>query len=142
MSATHISIEIDAPIQTVFEVVSDFEAYPEFLRDMRAVQIDKRGKDSLRATFTVSIIKKIRYTLEIALQAPLEISWKLVEGDMMKANTGGWKFEPLGKGKTKAHYQIEVSFGGLVPQSITDKLVGSNLPGMMQQFKERIEGLS
>jgi coenzyme Q-binding protein COQ10 len=141
MPGTSTSILIDAPAKVVYDVISDFESYPEFLPDVKKVEVDKKGK-RLTATFEVSVIKKIRYTLEFATVPSKKISWTFVKGDVFKDNRGGWEFEEVKKGQTKATYQIEVDFGLLVPSLITNKLVGHNLPQMMKRFKERAESLS
>jgi ribosome-associated toxin RatA of RatAB toxin-antitoxin module len=142
MSVTTASIEIEAPIKTVFEVISDFEAYPDFLPETKEVVIDKKSGKNLRVTFSINLIKKIRYTLDIKLSPPSGLSWELVEGDLMKSNTGKWKLKEGKKGLTEAHYEIDMDLGAMVPKAISNKLIGTNLPTMMKQFKERAEELA
>ncbi|KAB2840629.1 SRPBCC family protein, partial [bacterium] len=62
MSHASASIEIEAPVKQVFEVISDFEAYPEFLPETREVVVEKKSGKSARVTFTINLIKKITYT--------------------------------------------------------------------------------
>jgi ribosome-associated toxin RatA of RatAB toxin-antitoxin module len=57
----------------------------------------------------------------------------------MKKNSGHWKLTEVKKDLTKAIYEIDMDFGGMVPKAITNKLVGTNLPGMMKQFRDRVE---
>jgi ribosome-associated toxin RatA of RatAB toxin-antitoxin module len=141
MSHATASIEIGAPIQTVFEVISDFEAYPEFLPETKKVKIEKKSGKSARVQFQISLIKKINYTLDIKLNPLHGLSWQLVKGDMMKNNSGQWKLQEGKDGITKATYEIDMDFGGMVPKAISNKLIGSNLPTMMKQFRDRIEEL-
>jgi ribosome-associated toxin RatA of RatAB toxin-antitoxin module len=139
MSHATAHIEIKAPIQSVFDVISDFEAYPEFLPETQKVVVDKKSAKHLQVTFTISLIRKITYTLDIKLDPHHGLSWKLVKGDMMKKNSGHWKLTEVKKDLTKAIYEIDMDFGGMVPKAITNKLVGTNLPGMMKQFRDRVE---
>lgn len=139
MSHATASIEIKAPIQNVFDVISDFEAYPEFLPETRKVTVEKKSGKHVEVTFTINVIKKITYTLDIKLDPHHGLSWKLVKGEMMKKNSGQWKLTEVKKGLTKAIYEIDMDFGGMVPKAITNKLVGTNLPGMMKQFRDRVE---
>ncbi len=142
MSHATASIEINAPIKTVFEVISDFESYPDFLPETKKVEVEKKSGKSARVNFTISLIKKINYTLDIKFNPFHGLSWELVEGDMMKANSGQWKLHEGKNGTTKATYEIDMDFGGMVPKAISTKLIGSNLPTMMKQFRDRIEELA
>jgi len=141
MSHATASIEIEAPIKQVFDVISDFESYPDFLPETREVVIDKKAGKSARVTFTINLIKKISYTLDIKLNPPQGLSWELVEGEIMKSNNGQWKLQEVKKGVTKAVYEIDMDLGSMVPKAISNKLIGTNLPTMMRQFKDRIEEL-
>ena len=142
MSHATASIEINAPIKKVFEVISDFESYPEFVGETEKVVVEKKAGKSLQVTFTISMIKKITYTLDIKLNPHQGLSWKLIRGDMMKNNSGQWKVSEVEKDLTKAVYEIDMDFGGMVPKAITNKLVGTNLPSMLKQFRDRAEELA
>ena len=64
MTATKASIEIHAPMKKVYEVISDFEAYPDFLSETKKVVIEEQSGNIIRANFTVSVLKKINYTFK------------------------------------------------------------------------------
>ncbi len=139
MSATSTSIEIKAPLKKVYEVISDFESYHEFLTGSKGAKILKKSGKKVQVEFEMDMIKTIHYTLDITLDPPHGLHWTLVEGDFMKSNKGSWKLEESKKGITEATYEIEVGFGLLVPKSISSVLIGKNLPVMMKEFKKRIE---
>lgn len=139
MSKTTTRVEIKAPIKKVFEVLSDFESYPEFLSGSKKVNILKKSAKKMQVEFQMDVIKTISYTLDVELKSPTEITWTLVKGDFMKSNTGAWKLTEKKKGVTEAVYEIEIGFGMLVPKSVASMLVEKNLPGMMKEFKERVE---
>jgi ribosome-associated toxin RatA of RatAB toxin-antitoxin module len=139
MAKTSTSIEIKAPLKKVYEVITDFESYPDFLSGSKGAKIIKKSGNNLQAEFKVDVIKTITYILDIKLSPAKGFSWSLVKGDFMKGNTGSWKLEEKKKGTTHASYEIEVDFGLLVPKAISSMLVGTNLPTMMREFKERAE---
>ncbi|MCP5468273.1 MAG: SRPBCC family protein [Deltaproteobacteria bacterium] len=139
MAGATSSIEINAPIQKVYDVIVDFESYPEFLSETQEVEVVSEDSNMARVTFTVKVVKKIQYTLDISFDEPNGISWVLHKGQMMKSNEGGWKLTSKKKNLTLAEYEVNVGFGPLVPKSIANQLVGSTLPAMMKAFKERIE---
>jgi ribosome-associated toxin RatA of RatAB toxin-antitoxin module len=139
MSGATRSITINASREKVFEVISDFEDYPEFLPEMKNVGIDKKTAKEVVAFFTLNMMKEINYTLKLKLTKPSSISWTLVEGDVMSKNSGSWKLKKVSPRKTDATYTIDVQFGSFVPGFISNMLVESSLPKMMGHFKKRIE---
>jgi len=141
MPGASTSIVMDVPAKVIYEVVTDFESYPEFLPDVKKTAVTKKGK-GVQADFEISVIKTVRYTLDFSMTPNKKVTWTFVKGDLFKDNTGEWTFEEVKKGQTKVTYSVDVDFGLFVPSMITKKLVGSNLPTMMKHFKERAESLA
>ncbi|QQR80664.1 MAG: SRPBCC family protein [Deltaproteobacteria bacterium] len=141
MAGATSEIIVHATPKEMYEAVSDFENYPEFMSDVKEVNVKKKGK-KLEVEFKISVIKTFKYTLSFDLTPNKKIEWSFVDGDIFKDNKGSWILTPEGKDKTKAIYNIEVEFGIFVPSMITNKLIGSNLPAMMKKFKDRAESLA
>lgn len=135
------SIEIKATPKQCYEVISDYEKYPEYLSESKNVVINSKNGSSAEVTYTIEVIKKISYTLKMVGTPSKKISWKLIKGDLMKKNEGHWIFEEIKKGVTKAVYTLDIELGLFVPGIITKKLIGSNLPSMLKAQKERIEDI-
>lgn len=131
---------IDAPIERVFQVISDFESYPEFLSTTKSVKVLKPGNEP-EVEFKVSVIKDIRYVLRFNLNKPSGLSWEFVEGEMMRDNKGGWSLRALDDATTEATYRVDVLFGWMVPKKIVEMLTETQLPGLMESFKKRSEGV-
>jgi len=140
MPGASSSITINTPIKVIYDVVTDFETYPEFLPETREVEIIKKNAKSAQVEFTIKLIKTIRYMLDYKLTPPKKVVWSYVEGDFRDCS-GSWVFTEQGKGVTEATYTVDVEFGLFVPKKITEMLVGRNLPVLMNSFKERAEGL-
>ena len=133
-------IFINAPIETVFQVIGDFESYPKFLSTTKQVrQWDVEGVT--HAEFTIELMREVSYTLKFQVDEPERLEWSLVEGDYMKKNEGGWQLTPM-DGGTKALYRIHVEFGWMVPAWAVDKLTKTQLPATLEAFKKRAEELS
>lgn len=133
------SIEIKATPKEVYKVIADFENYPDFIKDLKTVEVSKKKGDNCEVTYHINVIKEISYTLKMKGSPDKKLEWTFVEGDFMKDNHGFWELEEIKKGVTKATYNIDVKFGLLVPKAITQKLVDNHLPGMLKAFKKRIE---
>jgi ribosome-associated toxin RatA of RatAB toxin-antitoxin module len=133
------SILIDAPIETVFGIITDYEKYPEFLSEVKAIRVSQRLEGEAVVQHEVNVLKTIRYTLKLKEEKPRRVSWSLIEGELMRENRGSWLLEPEGK-QTRATYSIEMTLGPLVPKAIVNALVDSSLPKMLESFKKRAEG--
>jgi len=139
MAGASQSIIIKATPKQCLDVISDYESYPEFLKEVSEVSVGKKSGNTIEVTFYLELIKKFSYTLKMVTKAPTEVTWTFVKGEVMKDNKGSWLLEDLGDGTTEATYTIDVSLGLLVPGAISKMLIGSNLPSMLKSFKERIE---
>lgn len=133
------SILIEAPIERVFSVITDYTKYPQFLPEVKTAKVTTRGEYDWEVEYEVNIIKTIRYTLHMKGQRPSKITWAFVKGEIMRDNRGSWTLEESGPGRTNATYSIEIALGPLVPKSIVNALVDTSLPRMLNAFKNRAE---
>jgi ribosome-associated toxin RatA of RatAB toxin-antitoxin module len=140
MPKTEQQIVIDAPIDEVFDVIVDYERYPEFLPEMKHVQIQSRDDGVALVSFELEIIMRLGYTLRLVEDRPTAVNWTLQEAKMFSHNAGGWKLEKLDDASTRATYGLEIKLRGLIPKSVSSRLIGTTLPNTLQRFKDRIEG--
>jgi coenzyme Q-binding protein COQ10 len=139
MASATRSIIINAPPERVFDVVADYEKYPEFLSEVKSIRTSNRKGNQVDIHYEVDVMKRIRYTLRMTEDRPRGLSWTFVEGEVMKDNKGGWVLEPTEDGKTKATYSVEVALGLLVPRPLVTAMVESSLPKMLESFRKRVE---
>ncbi len=140
MAEASRTIVIDAPIEKVFQTISDYDHYAEFLPEVKRIHTSDRKGNEVKVHYEVEVMKTIRYTLKMQEHAPNRVQWTFVEGEVMKDNHGSWTLEEAGEGKTKATYSIEMKLGALVPNTIVKALVENSLPKMLDAFKKRAEG--
>lgn len=134
------SVVFNAPIEKCFEIISDYERYPDFLPEVRKIRTSNRKGNEVDVQYEAEVVKVIKYTVHMKEEKPSRVSWSFVDGEFMKDNKGGWVLEDLGNGTTKGTYSIEVTVGPLVPKTILNALVDSQLPKLLENFKKRIEG--
>ena len=140
MAGATRSIVINAPVEKVFDVITNYDKYAEFLSEVKEVRTSNRKGNEVELHYKVDlVVKTIRYSIRAKEERPHRMSWTFIEGEVMKDNKGGWVLEPAGEGKTKATYSVEVTVGPLVPKSILNTLVDSSLPKMLEAFKKRAE---
>ncbi|MBZ4421700.1 type II toxin-antitoxin system RatA family toxin [Myxococcus sp. RHSTA-1-4] len=134
------TIVINAPVEKVFDVITQYERYPEFLPEVKEIRTSNRQGGQVDVHYKVDVVKTIRYSIRVNEERPKRMAWSFIEGEMMKDNKGSWVLEPEGEGKTRATYTVEMALGALVPKAIVNALVDSSLPKMLDAFKRRAEG--
>ena len=144
MSVVKKQLLIDAPVERLYEIIVDYERYPEFVPGIRACRI-RSAKGEKHVEYELDLgVKRIRYVLRHEEQRPRRVSWSLVSGDMMKVSNGSWDLADEA-GKTRAVYSVEIQIARppLVPQAlvdrVTDELTKVQLPRTLDAFKARAE---
>ncbi|HEY0093321.1 MAG TPA: SRPBCC family protein [Archangium sp.] len=140
MAGASRTIVINAPPEKLFDVITQYEKYPEFLSEVKKIRVLERKENTVKIQYEVDVIKTIRYTILVTEERPKRMSWTFVEGEVMKDNKGSWVLEPEGEGRTKATYTAELALGPFVPKAIVNTLTESSLPKMLESFKRRAEG--
>ena len=132
-------ITINAPVEKCWAVISDYERYPEFLPEVKSIRTLNRRGNEVDVQYQAEVVKLIKYTVHMKEEGPTAVNWSFIDGEFMKDNKGGWKLEDLGNGITRATYTVEIEVGMLVPKSIINALVDTQLPKLLENFKKRIE---
>lgn len=129
------SIEVNAPIGTVYNQWTQFEEFPRFMKGVeQVIQLDDK-----RLRFVASIAgRREEWDAEITEQVPEQkISWRSISGVM---NEGTVFFDKLPNGRTQIRAAVSVE-----PDSMLERF-GSALgipdrrvKGDLEQFKHFIE---
>jgi|SRR5215217_471858 len=133
------TIVINAPIEKVFDVITQYDRYPEFLSEVKETRTANRKDNTVDVHYKVDVMKTVRYSIRVVEERPRRMSWTFIEGEVMKDNKGSWVLEPEGEGKTRATYNVEMALGLLVPKAVVNALVDTSLPKMLEAFKRRAE---
>jgi coenzyme Q-binding protein COQ10 len=138
-------VVVEAPIERLYDIVVDYERYPEFVPGIRACRVVAQGGEK-RVEYELDVaVKRIRYVLRMQERRPTHVSWSLVSGDMMKVSNGSWELAALDGDRTRAVYAVEIQIARprLVPQAIVDRvsdeLTRVQLPRTLAAFKARAE---
>lgn len=144
MPVAKTTLETFVSPEELRDVILDFESYPEFLPEVKRVDVKEKKKDSALVTFHIAIKfggfdvateYTVRYTI-----APLEISWKLESSPTLTKNEGAWKLEETDDGECIARYTAEVESNLAIPPDVQKLFVEESLPKLMTLFRDRAEG--
>ena len=143
MAQASRSVTVNVPPEKLFEVITDYEKYPEFLPEVKKVHVNAGQGAIKEVTYTVDIkAKVITYTLKHTAERPAKVAWTMIKGEMMKGNDGAWTLKPGAQpNTTEATYTIDLKLSALVPGFIEKALAEQSLPSLLANFKARAEKL-
>jgi len=133
------TIDIAVPREHFFSALLDVESYPSFLNDVLDTKILSRTDHSMVVEFTVKVIRRITYAVEMKIESPNHLSWVFQSGRLFRKNDGSWKLEAVDATHTLARYTLDMEVNAFVPSAIINKLVSYTLPAMLQEWKAHAE---
>jgi uncharacterized membrane protein len=131
------TIEVQVPVQQVYNQWTQFEDFPKFMDGIQSVQ----QLDDTHVQWVAEIRGESRqWTTEITEQRPDEkVAWKTIEGEVK--NDGVVTFEPLGDAQTRVNVQMDVE-GDSTAENVAGDLLGvvkKQVHGDLERFKQLIE---
>ena len=141
---TSSSIVVDAPPADVMAVIADFESYPEWAKGVQTAEVVEPGTgdraDQVYFALDVSPIKD-EYTLAYDWDGDREVTWTLVEGNMLRALDGAYTMVDRGDGSTEVTYRLALDVSipliGMLKRKGEKILIDAALKGL----KKRVESL-
>ena len=135
METIEKTIEVDAPLNKVYNQWTQFEDFPKFMEGVEHVQ----QLDDKRLHWVAHIGgKRKEWDAEIFEQVPDEtIAWRSITG---ARNSGIVSFNPLGDNRTEVRLRLNYEPEGLM-ENVAGMLgvVGRRVEGDLQRFKEFIQ---
>lgn len=140
MLQTTLEIDVAATPQAAWSVLWDLERYPEFLTDVMDVRLSDAAFGEPRiAAFEVKLFKARRFRVRVWGEAPHFIAWQLIDGEHLRQADGRWDVLPLGGGRVRLCYQLDVELTIAVPQAIAKQVADFTLPSLLRQVRARVE---
>jgi uncharacterized membrane protein len=135
------TIDVQAKTERIFEVATDFEAYPEWNANIKKVEIRERDDEGRAKQVWYEVdakIKKLKYVLEYDYsEAPEAFSWQLVEGDV-KELRGCYRFDEFDD-VTEVQYETAIDPGFKVPGMLKRQAEKQIVKGALEDLKKRVE---
>jgi len=142
------SIEIDGPLDAVYALAKNIEAFPEFMGDVKSITVKERSADGCHTVVDwVGIVKEFKTTVKWTEEdfwddSEHTCTFTQVKGDY-KVYDGKWTFTDLG-GRTRFDSEIEVEYDvplvGALIKGLIAKKMKENVDNMLAAIKQRIEG--
>ncbi len=127
-----------------YEVAADIERYPDWVTDIKQVTVDERdglGRARLVTFRTVAFGRSTTYTLEYDYdQAPSELGWRLIKGDLTTVLDGSYAFAAV-DGGTEVTYHLEAELKVPIPGFVKTRAQGRIQTTALRELKARVESI-
>jgi ribosome-associated toxin RatA of RatAB toxin-antitoxin module len=133
---------VRATPEQCFEILTDFDRYPEWSPDIKAVNVvdrDELGR-ATRVAFRAGAFGRstsLRLLYDYS-QAPKALSWVQEDGDLTRRYDGSYTFEPAGD-ETEVTYRLTVELKVPLPGFIKRRAEGRIVGGALRELKARAE---
>ncbi len=144
------SVVVDAPVEKVYAVARDVEAFPDFMDDLQSLSILETSSDGDRTiTEWVGLIREFKMTVKWSQEDLWDPNahrddFKMIKGDM-DSMSGYWQFTGV-DGRTRfdsvVDYEYNVPLIGPMIKALIKKKMEANLDAQMKAIKEKAEAIS
>jgi ribosome-associated toxin RatA of RatAB toxin-antitoxin module len=144
---TESSIVVDAPPGAVLDVIADFEAYPEWAGEVKAIRVlAEEGDgwaDQVEFTLDAGAIKDtyvLDYDWDVKTNGTGVVSWSLVQANVLKAMNGSYTLASSGKDQTTVTYRLAVDVKIPMLGMLKRKAEKVIIDTALKELKKRVEG--
>lgn len=134
------SVEIEAPIETVYAAAADVEASPRWQPEIKVAEcVERDGGDQVLVHMeTDAKVRTVNSEMRFSYERPGRIAWTQEKGDL-KSIEGTWELEDLGDGRTRATYWMEVDLGRVLGMLIRGPVVGVLRGQLVETMPEKLK---
>ncbi|NYG56286.1 SRPBCC family protein [Nocardioides perillae] len=140
---TTSSIVIGAPPAAVMAVIADFESYPAWAKGVKRTEVRASGPDGRaeQVFFALDVAPiKDEYTLAYTWDGDREVTWTLVEGNLLRALDGAYVLRDLGDGRTEVTYRLALDVSipliGMLKRKGEKILIDTALKGLEKRVEQ------
>jgi uncharacterized membrane protein len=136
---------IDASPARVWEVLTDFDAYPTWARDLKSAEVvarDDEGRPRDVAFRAAAMGRSTSYTLRYDYGgAPKVLAWQLLEGDITRKLDGSYELVPVDADpeRTQVVYHLEVDLVVPLPGFVKRRAEGRIMSAALRHLRDHLE---
>lgn len=134
-------VTIAALPQACFDVLLEYETFPEWQSAVRWVEVVSRDSHGRGREVHFEIdakVRTIRYELEYSYEPPHRIAWTYLGGDIKDVD-GEFIFEDRGDGSTLATYSLALDPGVWLPERLARIINQQVMKASVEELRDRVE---
>jgi ribosome-associated toxin RatA of RatAB toxin-antitoxin module len=126
-----------------YQVLTEFERYPEWAADIKAVSVDERDEQGRATVVTfraAAFGRSTSYTLRYDYSAaPSRLSWEQVTGDVTRRLDGSYDIVPSDEGSADVTYHLVVDLKVPLPVFVKRRAEGRIAYTALKELQARAE---
>lgn len=143
MARVEASTEIRAPLDQVYLLAKDVEAFPQFMPDLHSVRVlDRRNNETVTEWVGLVQGRKVRWVEEDQWEDAQHVCrFRQREGDFTKYE-GTWSFTATDGGTRTSlavEFELDLPLAGPLVSNLLKVLVRKNLESMLAGLKQQLE---
>ncbi len=139
------TILVGAPADVVYDVVTDFENYGQWVSELKSVEVRERDADgrALEVAFRAAAYgRSTTYALRYDYaRSPEVLAWTQVEGDLTESMEGAYHLEDRGA-STLVTYDLVVDLRVPIPGFVRERAAHRIQTEALRELKARAENLA
>ncbi|GGD63927.1 type II toxin-antitoxin system RatA family toxin [Lacimicrobium alkaliphilum] len=137
MANVNRSALVSYSAESMFDLVNDVDAYPQFLPGCAETQVHNADEDRMKASILISKGGLRQwFTTQNQLKRGEYIQMELIEGPFSHLS-GGWRFTPLSADACKIELDLKFEFASRLAQAAFGKIFSSIASNMVSAFTQR-----
>lgn len=134
---------VDAPIERVWRVVTDYDHYDEFMTlvEESRVKWTRGNVAKFEMVFGLTGVPQPRYNITVAMvhyPHKYRIEWVYIEGDIIDT-FGSWTLKPFGEDRTEVIYSMFMDLSGTLVGPFAQLGSGMALPAAIEALRDQVE---
>ena len=135
-------MRIDAPLEVIWSVLTDFERYPEWARDLKEAAVLERDDEgrAIAVRFRAAAMgRSTSYVLRYEWDdAPARLPWELIDGDIMRVLDGAYEFAER-DGGTDVTYHLRVDLAVPLPAFVKRRAEARIVGTALRELRDHVE---
>ena len=116
-------INVPAPRAAVFQVLSDFPRYKEWVPGCDSCVVNSQSGNTTETTISITSMKRIELGLRFDAQPDTALAFKMIKGKDLKAYSGTYRLMDAADGNgTVVIAELEIDVGMMAPKFMVDKV--------------------
>ena len=136
------TVVVGAPHDQVLATIRDVEHMPDWVEEIKTVEVLESGADGLPAVAHVTASAPVgtdEYTLSYAHRDD-GMSWTMVKGRLQTGQDASYTLRPVDPDRTEVHFDLRISHNLPLPGFLRRKVIGDLVDHNVNGLQRHLEG--